>query len=641
MVVTRKASANQPVPPPASRTNSSTSTPRIKAKKIPASTSALDSPTTSNGTQLPPAPGVAVAVGKKDSQGPFADPPKVIGSSPLKQSISKASLSPSPSRNRGGKKKGSPRAIKPSSSRVMKTVRRVVLAGLIGHTLLVCPHDNELESPVCSTLHDFRGYFNCHIFEPYLKPQATEIASHPSLAPIIDSVLQYGAPVVGRATPLVKDVSLRLNKAYLSYLDKAHEELSKQADPHLRALHQQYAVHVQPFLDKNVLPSYQQYVAPGLIHLEHYGRVAGLYAEPYLYKGMLVVQDVGRQVQPHALVALGYLGEVPRLARQIAWEPLMDLRRTYVDPPISKILETVDEVGSEAKATASKFETAFMAHAKQTPGDAPAPELPVYEEDDDSIGTSASEPFISTPTVQPTTILHSDAGPITAKGPQETVLDATPAESDTAEDDDLEAFLRDLGTEPDSSLPADPAPEETPGEPQETETPEQAAERLRLKQLETAEKRAEIVGRHEKWESQVRDLADKHVAGLAGILHNLRAESIAALDEAKHPETMQKDADKALKNTEAFIKKLVSDPGSDEQKIVLLDNVVSKVKKRFEDGAGVLSTNIVTWWEGVRRVESEEIEKLVNEVRDLGATAQADLGLDYAWLDDVTVNDWA
>ncbi|KIO34111.1 hypothetical protein M407DRAFT_150794 [Tulasnella calospora MUT 4182] len=104
---------------------------------------------------------------------------------------------------------------------------------------------------------------------------------------------------------------------------------------------------------------------------------------------------------------------------------------------------------------------------------------------------------------------------------------------------------------------------------------------------------------------------------------------------------MQKDADKALKNTEAFIKKLVSDPGSDEQKIVLLDNVVSKVKKRFEDGAGVLSTNIVTWWEGVRRVESEEIEKLVNEVRDLGATAQADLGLDYAWLDDVTVNDWA
>ncbi|KAG9050428.1 hypothetical protein FS837_005501 [Tulasnella sp. UAMH 9824] len=647
MVVTRKASANQHVPPPASRTNSSTSTPRIKAKKIPASTSSLDSPTTSNGAQLPPAPGVAVAVGKKDSQGPFADPPKVIGSSPLKQSISKASLSASPSRNtgKGGKRKGS-KAPKPASSRVMKTVRRVVLAGLIGHTLLVCPYDNDLESPVCSTLHDFRGYFNYHIFEPHLKPQASKIASHPSVAPIIDPVLQYGAPVVGRVTPVVKDVSLRLSKAYLSYLDKAHEELSKQADPHLRALHQQYSVHVQPFLDKNVLPPYQQYVAPGLIHLEHYGRVAGLHAEPYLYKGMLAVQDLGRQVQPHALVALGYLAEVPRIARQIAWEPLMDLRRTYVDPPISKILETVDEVGSEAKATASRFETAFMARAEQTPGDAPAPDMPVYEEDVDSIGTSASEPYISTPTNQPTTILPSDAGPITAEGPQETVSDATPVDSDTVEDEDLEAFLRDLGTEPD--LPADPAPEETPSEPQQTDTPEEAAERLRLKELETAEKRADILGRHENWERQVQALTDKHVAALPGILHKLRAESIAALDAANHPETMQKDADKALKNTEAFVKKLVSDSGSEEQKVALLDNVVSKVQKRFEDGAGVLSNNIVTWWEGVRRVESEEfnapalqIEKLVNEVRDLGATAQADLGLDYAWLDDVTVKDWA
>lgn len=203
--------------------------------------------------------------------------------------------------------------------------------------------------------------------------------------------------------------------------------------------------------------------------------------------------------------------------------------------------------------------------------------------------------------------MPSDAGPITAEGPQETVSDATPAESNTAEDEDLEAFLRDLGTEPDASSPADPAPEETPSEPQQTETPEQAAERLRLKELETAEKRANIVGRHENWERQVQALTDKHVAGLPGILHKLRAESIAALDAANHPETMQKDADKALKNTEAFIKKLVSDSGSGEQKVALLDNVVSKVQKRFEDGAGVLSNNIVTWWEGVRRVESEEV----------------------------------
>lgn len=582
-----------------------------------------------------------MAVGKKDSQEPFSDPPKVIGSSPLKQSISKASLSPSPSRNngKGGRKRGPPKATKAASSRVMKTIRKAILAGLIAHTLLVCPHDDKLESPVCSTVHDFRGYFTYHIFEPHLKPQADKILQHPSVAPIANPLLQHGTIVVGQVTPFVKDASLRLNKAYLSYLDKAHDELSKQADPHVRAVYQQYAIHVQPFLDKNIVPLQQQYLSPALIHLEHYGRLAGLHAEPYLYKGILLTQDLAHQVQPHAMVALAYLGELPRLGRQLAWEPLMDLRRTYVDPPISKILETVDEVGGEAKATASRFETAFMARAQQTPGDGP-PEYPIYEEEVDSDGTSASEPYISTPAVQ-SPISHSDAGSIITEAPQETISAAASVESELIEDDDLEAFLRDLGTEPNASSPADPAPEETPSEPQETETPEQAAERRRLKELETAERRAQIVGRHEKWERQIQDLTDKHVAGLAGILQNHRAESIAALNAAKHPETMQNDADKALKNTEAFIKKLVSDAGSEEQKVALLDNVVSKVKKRFEDGAGVLSSNIVTWWEGVRRAESEEIEKLVNEVRDLGATAQADLGLNYAWLDDVTVHDWA
>ncbi|KAG9017029.1 hypothetical protein FRB90_002038 [Tulasnella sp. 427] len=643
MVVTRKASANQPIPPAASRTNSSTSTPRIKTKKLPASTSATASPTTSNGTQLPPAPGVAVAVGKKDSQGPFADPPKVIGSSPLKQSISKASMSPSPSRSagKGGRKKGSAKAAKPTSSRAMKTIRKVVFAGLVAHILLVCPHDDKLESPVCSTLHDFRGYFNYHIYEPHIKSQADKLLSHPSVTPVLDPLMQQGAPVVQQVTPIVKDASLRLNKAYLATLDRAHNELSKQADPHLQALYAQYALHVQPLVDKHVTPPYELYVTPTLKHLDHYGRLAILHAEPYLYKGMLLAQDLARDIEPHAKLALGYLGEVPRFARQNAWEPLMDLRRTYVDPPISKILETVDEVGSEAKATAAKFETTFMARAEQTPGDAPGPGSPIYEDEVDSSGTSASEPYTSTPVAETVNAAHSDAGPITAETSQETASPAVSVEHDVVEDDDLEAFLRDLGREPDSTLAPEPAPEEIPVPPQETETPEQAAERQRQKELEVAEKRAEILGRHDKWERQVQELAEKHIAGLAGLLEKLRTESIGSLEAAKYAETMQKDADKALKNTEAFIKKLVSDPGTEEQKISLLDNVISKVKKRFEDGAGVLSNNVVTWWESVSRTESEEIEKLVNEVQDLGATAQADLGLDYSWLDDVTVKDWA
>jgi len=88
--------------------------------------------------------------------------------------------------------------------------------------------------------------------------------------------------------------------------------------------------------------------------------------EPYLHRAVVELQRGGRKVQPYALTALGYAAQVPGLVRQHAWEPLMDARRTYVDPPISKIMETVEEAGGEAKAaTTSKF----MAHARETAGE--------------------------------------------------------------------------------------------------------------------------------------------------------------------------------------------------------------------------------------------------------------------------------
>lgn len=35
-----------------------------------------------------------------------------------------------------------------------------------------------------------------------------------------------------------------------------------------------------------------------------------------------------------------------------------------------------------------------------------------------------------------------------------------------------------------------------------------------------------------------------------------------------------------------------------------------------------------------------QVKKLAESVRDVADRAQADLGLDYAWLDDVTYQDW-
>jgi hypothetical protein len=35
-----------------------------------------------------------------------------------------------------------------------------------------------------------------------------------------------------------------------------------------------------------------------------------------------------------------------------------------------------------------------------------------------------------------------------------------------------------------------------------------------------------------------------------------------------------------------------------------------------------------------------QVNRLVAEVRDIADRAQGDIGLDYAWLDDVTFTDW-
>lgn len=37
---------------------------------------------------------------------------------------------------------------------------------------------------------------------------------------------------------------------------------------------------------------------------------------------------------------------------------------------------------------------------------------------------------------------------------------------------------------------------------------------------------------------------------------------------------------------------------------------------------------------------SFQVQRAANIIKDIGERGQADLGLDYAWLDDVTVQDW-
>ncbi|KAG8903177.1 hypothetical protein FRB99_003626 [Tulasnella sp. 403] len=617
MVAPKKSSAALQVPP-TSRTNSSTSSPKMRPKKSSSNLVAGGA----NATTAPPTVS-SDGVPKREPEGrEFVDPPRIIGSSPLRQTASKASMVIQST----GK---SPKKPKPLARRKRKSSifgwSLLALVPLVLHAAIVCPYDPTFEDALCSTVHDAHTGLERYALQP-LKPYFDSISTQPHVA----QALHHASPFVERLAPPIQAFGVRVNRLYLHALSSGQNALHGLAQPYMAQIQEHFNTHINPSLEKHVFPPYKLYIAPALARLERYGRIVGIHAEPHLYRCAVWLLDVGRKAQPYLLVVWGHVAEVPGLVRRHAWEPLMDVRRTYVDPPISKILETVDEAGGDAKpSSATRFEATFMAHAKETPNEQVVLDDHIEAVEDALLETSGPDKIASNDAL-PGSRADSDAAEEHAWGHE-----AGHANGGNNAEEDLDAFLREL-TEPE-----DPAePKAVISEPQHTDNPEEAAERARMKALETAEKRSNIVKRHEEWERKLKELAETHVLALPEILKKIRTAAIASLEDTQHAITMQKDAERALKNTEAFVRKLVSEAGSEDEKVALLENLVGKVKKRFEDGASVVSGNIVTWWENVRTSELEEIEKLVAQVRNMGTTAQADLGLDYAWLDDVTVKDW-
>jgi hypothetical protein len=64
------------------------------------------------------------------------------------------------------------------------------------------------------------------------------------------------------------------------------------------------------------------------------------------------------------------------------------------------------------------------------------------------------------------------------------------------------------------------------------------------------------------------------------------------------------------------------------------------VKDKFEKRLDDVDRKVGDWYNGVADNERELVEKATKAVAELAEKAQADIGLDYSWLDDVTTDDW-
>jgi len=100
------------------------------------------------------------------------------------------------------------------------------------------------------------------------------------------------------------------------------------------------------------------------------------------------------------------------------------------------------------------------------------------------------------------------------------------------------------------------------------------------------------------------------------------------------------DAERYLKGAEGYLKGLIKEDRKEDEKKALWARVVDKVDEKFT--ARLEETEIIVnqWYGLILEAELEEVKKAAAPVQEVAEKAQADIGLDYAWLDDVTYQDW-
>ncbi|KAG6840208.1 hypothetical protein C0991_008181 [Blastosporella zonata] len=237
----------------------------------------------------------------------------------------------------------------------------------------------------------------------------------------------------------------------------------------------------------------------------------------------------------------------------------------------------------------------------------------------------------------------------------ETVTEPEPEKSQSAEE--VDDFLKDIGlSEEDETVP-EPTVEEavekqTEATPlaSESSSPESPEEKLE----KTAKKRAEIVSRHERWQADLDALARTQTQGLRSSLSELRVAGVAELAQWGPGKNgvgaeVESEANKLLKGLEGYLRgveekiKKANGKQTKEQRDKdreMWSKVVEKVEIRFAEKVRDVQKEVHDWYLGFVQREMNELDSASDTVKAFAERAQGDLGLDYAWLDDVSYYDW-
>lgn len=449
---------------------------------------------------------------------------------------------------------------------------QLILIGFILFTINQCHNDTELKSPICRAV-------NQRILEPLVMRPYNQFITHPSVAPAIESVKPVYAHVVAASQPLVRQA----HRVYVMRVAPHVARLEKKTRPYVRNLQLHYARSIAP------------HVRTAQVNYGRFQRAI----EPYVNQALAALIHLWFEIQPKLIPIIEESKFIPEWVRTHALIPLLQLREQYVDTHVYKMLEKVEEFGETKSLKAQNHVT----HAATTTASPTQATLSSTEATHSITSTPATPEIIE---IEPTVIAITPEA-ITPDGPM--IPDAptpTPATAPTSipaastDEEDLDAWLE--------SLRSDATPEPEPALPEE-ETEEEIAERQRLKAIETAEKRADIQRRHTEYEEKLHALGKAAVDDLEIFLSALRGVASADLRRRSqdHIKTLQTEADKGLKGTDAYLKKLQGAAQGGAIKVALFDDVVIKVEKKFLETAQNVSDTIASWWGEMREEEQKEV----------------------------------
>ena len=519
-------------------------------------------------------------------------------------------------------------------------------AWLAAYSFFFCQNpDGSPDSTVCHAISATHG----NVLQPYAYPLIRHALSHPAINPYVTEI-----------EPYVIRLHHTLQPAAAAVISKFH-------------------THVIPGWNDVVIPQYHAYVAPHIqdimAYLDPYSTVVTAeyerYLAPYLRVAAAAARELQGQARPYVILAWYKSVDGYRFAKPYtrpAWEQFKSVvlrvlaclsvsRRQFVDPHVAQMWAKIKELsGDKATPTMANPAPDPVPVAKDplqeesstvasisveentrapVPGSAPIPS-PVLSNDEKLSPEAPDVTTVTPPKQEPSPVLpHVDETPTPTHVPDR----VSPANPHNQEE--LDSFAAEIGLDLDEAED-EFEDDETPFLYPLEESDEEREAKRKAKAEETAWKRQEITDRHTDWEYRLDDLKTEHLEVFKLSLHNYRKNSVKTMKENSEVRRaingFSADGDKYLRGAETYLKNLIQEKKQD--KSALWERVVKKLKEKFEARLDDLDGTVGKWHDEVTASEGSLVEKVATVVSDFSEKAQADLGLDYSWLDDVTTDDW-